>query len=515
MRAILSVSDKVGLVEFALGLEGLGFELFSTGGTKKALLEGGVSVRSVSDLTGYPEILDGRVKTLHPAVHGGILARRKLADHIAEVERNQIGLIDLVAVNLYPFKQTVARADVTQDEALENIDIGGPTMIRAAAKNFPDVVVVVDPTDYGSILEELRAGGVGHESRQNLSQKAFQHVAAYDTAIAQYLLRGREGFADVTTISLKKVNDLRYGENPHQKAAFYVDDVAGDTVSGVGGAEQLWGKELSFNNILDADAAWNAAQDFEAPTVSVIKHTNPCGLASNEDLAEAYRRAFSADTVSAFGGIVALNRPVDKATAEEITKIFFEVIIAPGYEEEALEVLKQRRDVRILLMGLQQAGSAGDTSVSGLDFRRVGGGMVVQTPDRFPERDLKLRTVTSREPTDGELKDLLFAQRAVKHVKSNAIVLAKDSMLLGMGAGQPNRVTSVKLALEKAGEGAFGSVLGSDAFFPFPDGVELAGAAGVTAIIQPGGSVRDEDAIKVANEHNMAMVFTGVRHFKH
>ncbi len=479
-------------------------------------MEAGVSVRSVSELTGFPEILDGRVKTLHPAVHGGILAKRGLAEHVAEVERNQIGLIDLVAVNLYPFRETVAKPDVTLDEALENIDIGGPTMIRAAAKNYPDVVVVVDPSDYESVLEELQAGGVSQERRQALAQKAFQHVAAYDTAIAQYLLQGRDEFADVTTISLRKVHDLRYGENPHQRAAFYVDDVAGSAAGGVGAAEQLWGKEMSFNNILDADAAWSAAIDFGEPTVSVIKHTNPCGLASNKDLAEAYRRAFSADTVSAFGGIVALNRAVDKATAEEITKTFYEVIIAPGYEEGALEVLKERRDVRILLMAPPAAGfSAAATSGPGLDFRRVGGGMIVQTPDRLPESELKLRTVTKREPTDGELKDLLFAQRAVKHVKSNAIVLAKDSMLLGMGAGQPNRVTSVKLALDKAGEGAAGSVLGSDAFFPFPDGVELAGEGGVTAIIQPGGSVRDEEAIEAANKHNIAMVFTGVRHFRH
>ncbi len=513
MRAILSVSNKGGLVDFARGLEGLDCELFSTGGTRKARAEGGVSVRGVSELTGFPEILGGRVKTLHPAVHGGILARRGLAEHVAEVERNQIGLIDLVAVNLYPFRETVAKPDVTMDEALENIDIGGPTMIRAAAKNYPDVLVVVDPSDYESVLEGLRTGAVSLEKRQALAQKAFQHVAAYDTAIAQYLFQGRDEFADVTTISLRKVNDLRYGENPHQKAAFYVDDVAGGAGGGVGSAEQLWGKEMSFNNILDADAAWNAAIDFEEPSVSVIKHTNPCGLASNRDLTEAYRRAFSADTVSAFGGIVALNRAVDKATAEEITKTFYEVIIAPGYEEGALDVLKERRDVRILLMTPRTTAAKADPP--GLDYRRVGGGMIVQTPDRFPDAELKLRTVTKREPTDGELKDLLFAQRVVKHVKSNAIVLAKDSMLLGMGAGQPNRVTSVKLALDKAGEGAAGSVLGSDAFFPFPDGVEFAGKGGVTAIIQPGGSVRDEEAIEAANKYNIAMVLTGVRHFRH
>jgi phosphoribosylaminoimidazolecarboxamide formyltransferase/IMP cyclohydrolase len=514
MRAILSVSDKAGLVDFARGLESLGFELFSTGGTKKALSGAGVSVHSVSDLTGFPEILDGRVKTLHPAVHGGILAKKKLSAHAAELERNRIGFIDLVAVNLYPFRETVARPEVSLDDALENIDIGGPTMIRAAAKNFPDVLVVVDPEDYGNVLDQLRGGEVELEARKKLAQKAFQHVAAYDTAIAQYLRWGEEGFADEMTIALKKLYDLRYGENPHQKGAFYVEEMAGGSATGVATAKQLWGKELSFNNILDSDAAWNAANDFEAPTVSVIKHTNPCGLATHSNLTEAYKRAFSGDTVSAFGGIVALNRPVDLATAQEITKTFYEVIIAPEYEEEALNVLKQRRDVRILLMGSQD-GSSGGAAKSKLDFRRVGGGMIVQTPDNLPDSEMSLRTVTKREPTEKEMEDLLFAWRAVKHVKSNAIVLAKDSMLLGMGAGQPNRVTSVKIALEKAEERARGSVLGSDAFFPFPDGVELAGKGGVTAIIQPGGSVRDEEAIETANKYNIAMVFTGVRHFRH
>jgi len=513
MRAILSVSDKTGLVDFARGLEELGFELFSTGGTKKALAEAGVSVLSVSDLTGFPEILDGRVKTLHPAVHGGILARRNLTAHVAELEQNKIGFIDLVAVNLYPFRETVAKPEVSLDEALENIDIGGPTMIRAAAKNFPDVLVVVDPADYESLLEQLRRGEVRGEQRKKLAQKAFQHVAAYDTAIAQYLRRGEQGFADEVTIALRKRHDLRYGENPHQEAVFYVEEVTGGAVSGISSAKQLWGKELSFNNILDSDAAWSAATDFEAPTVSVIKHTNPCGLASHQSLAEAYRRAFSGDTVSAFGGIVALNRPVDFATAQEIAKTFYEVIIAPDYEEKALDLLQQKRDLRILVMGLQ--GGSSKEAPSTLDFRRVGGGFLVQTSDSLPEGGLSLRTVTEREPTAEELRDLLFAWKAVKHVKSNAIVLVKDSMILGMGAGQPNRVTSVKIALEKAGERSRGSVVGSDAFFPFPDGVELAAKGGATAIIQPGGSVRDEEVIATANKYKLAMVFTGVRHFRH
>lgn len=513
MRAILSVSDKTGLVDFARGLSGLGCELYSTGGTKKALAEAGVLVKGVSELTGFPEILDGRVKTLHPAVHGGILAKRNVAAHLEELEKNKIGPIDLVVVNLYPFRETVARPDVSMDEALENIDIGGPTMIRAAAKNFPHVLVVVDPADYDSLLEQLKSGEIGQEERKKLAQKAFQHTAAYDTAIAQYLRRGEEGFAGEMTVAFKKRYDLRYGENPHQKAAFYVEEQAGGGAGGISQATQLWGKELSFNNILDSDAAWRAATEFEPPTVSVIKHTNPCGLASHQDLTEAYRRAFSGDTVSAFGGIVAVNRMVDAATAEEMSKVFYEVIVAPDYEDKALEVLKGRKDVRILRMGRQEP--RGEGPASWLDYRRVGGGLLVQTADSMPVSDLSLRTVTDREPTDEEMKDLLFAWRAVKHVKSNGIVLAKDSTLLGMGAGQPNRVTSVRIALEKAGERAQGSVLGSDAFFPFPDGVEAAAEGGVTAIMQPGGSVRDEEAIAAANKHNMAMVFTGVRHFRH
>jgi len=514
MRAILSVSDKTGLVDFARGLEGLGFEIFSTGGTKKALSEANVAVKSVSDITGFPEILDGRVKTLHPAVHGGILARRDITAHMAELDKNRMGPIDLVAVNLYPFRETVAKEGVSLIDALENIDIGGPTMIRASAKNFPHVLVVVDPSDYKLVLEQLEKGEVKLEERKKLAQKAFQHVAAYDTAISQYLRWGEEGFADEMTIALTKQYDLRYGENPHQKAAFYIEQVAGVKNTGIGSARQLWGKELSFNNILDSDAAWNAASDFKTPTVSVIKHTNPCGLASHENLTEAYLRAFSGDTVSAFGGIVALNRPVDAATAGEMAKCFYEVIIAPGYDEKALEMLKQKKDVRILLMDTQ-GGDSSAGKMADLDFRRVGGGLLIQTPDSLPDDGLNPRTVTKREPTEEELKNLQFAWKAVKHVKSNAILLAKDNMVLGMGAGQPNRVISVQIAVEKAGDRSRGSVLGSDAFFPFPDGVEKAAKGGVTAIIQPGGSLRDKDAIEMADKYNMAMVFTGVRHFRH
>jgi len=514
MRAIVSVSDKTGVTDFAKGLSQLGFEVFSTGGTKKALAEAKVPVKSVSEITGFPEILDGRVKTLHPMVHGGILANRKIAAHMEELAKHNIGEINLVAVNLYPFVQTVAKEGVSLDEALENIDIGGPTMIRAAAKNFPSVIVVVDPKDYQPVLEKLKKGDLPLAERKRLAQKAFQHVAVYDTAIAQYLRQDREGFPEEMTIALKKRYGLRYGENPHQQAAFYAEPaVGGGGDTGITWAEQLGGKELSFNNILDADAAWGAVADFSAATVAIIKHTNPCGLASHEDIAEAYRRAFSGDEVAAFGGIVACNRTVTLAMAEEMKPVFYEIVIAPKYEAEALKLLKRKKDLRILVAGLPP--DYGKTSSGYLDFRRVKGGFLVQNSDSLPEDGVNLKTVTRRQPTPAEVKDLLFAWRAAKHIKSNAIVLAKDKTLLGMGAGQPSRIVSAQIAIEKAGDKVSGSVLASDAMFPFPDVVEAAAAAKVTAIIQPGGSIRDEDSIKAADKHNMAMVFTGERHFRH
>ena len=513
MRAIISVSDKAGVTTFAKDLSRLGFEVFSTGGTKKALVEAGVPVKSVSEITGFPEILDGRVKTLHPMVHGGILARRDLTSHMEELARNNIEAIDLVVVNLYPFVQTVAKEGVTLTEALENIDIGGPTMVRAAAKNFPDVIVVVDPADYPLVLEKLKGGSINLAERKRLAQKAFQHVAVYDTAIAQYLRQDREGFPDEMTVALKKRYGLRYGENPHQSAAFYAELSIGKKPTGITWAEQLGGKELSFNNILDADAAWGAATDFAAPTVSVVKHTNPCGLAGHDDIAEAYRRAFSGDPVAAFGGIVAANRTVTLAMAEEMKSVFYEIVIAPEYEPAALELLKGKEDLRILLAELPPG--YGKTELSYLDLRRVKGGLLVQSSDSLPEADVNLRTVTKRKPSEAETADLLFAWRAVKHVKSNAILLVKDRTLLGMGAGQPSRIISAQIAREKAGEKTGGSVLASDAMFPFSDVVEAAAEGGVTAIIQPGGSIRDEDSIKAADEHNIAMVFTGVRHFRH
>jgi phosphoribosylaminoimidazolecarboxamide formyltransferase/IMP cyclohydrolase len=514
MRAIISVSDKTGAVEFAQGLNKLGYEIFSTGNTKKAISEGGVPVKSVSDITGFPEILNGRVKTLHPMVHGGILARRDLPAHMKELAEKNIEKIDLVAVNLYPFVQTIAREGVTLEDALENIDIGGPTMIRASAKNFPAVIVVVDPADYPAILEKLQKGDLPLEERKRLAQKAFQHTAIYDTAIAQYLRQGEEGLPEEMTVAMKRRYGLRYGENPHQKAAFYAEQVVGARQNtGITWAEQLHGKELSFNNILDADAAWSAAVDFAAPTVSVIKHTNPCGLASHDDIAEAYKRAFSGDEVAAFGGIVAANRPVTSEMAEAMRPVFYEIVIAPAYEPKALELLRKKKDLRILVAEMPPG--YGQEECGYTDYRRVKGGFLVQESDSLPEKQVDMKVVTKRAPTAKEKEDLLFAWRAAKHVKSNAIMLVKDRMVTGMGAGQPSRIVSAQVAGEKAGAKAKGSVLASDAMFPFSDVVEHAAKLGVTAIIQPGGSIRDQESIDAADKNNIAMVLTGVRHFRH
>jgi phosphoribosylaminoimidazolecarboxamide formyltransferase/IMP cyclohydrolase len=515
MRAIISVSDKTGVVDFAKGLVKLGYEIFSTGNTKKAINGGGVAVKSVSDITGFPEILDGRVKTLHPMVHGGILARRDLAAHMKELEEKKIEKIDLVAVNLYPFVQTVAKEGVTLEDALENIDIGGPTMIRASAKNFPGVIVVVDPADYSVILEKLQKGDLPMEERKRLAQKAFQHTAIYDTAIAQYLRQGETGMPEEITVAMKKRYGLRYGENPHQTAAFYAELAVGAKQNtGITWAKQLGGKELSFNNILDADAAWGVAVDYAAPTVSVIKHTNPCGLASHQDIAEAYRRAFSGDEVAAYGGIVAANRPVTLAMAEAMRPVFYEIVIAPGYEPEALKLLKEKKkDLRIL--EAEMPPGYGKDECGYIDYRRVKGGFLVQDSDSVPENQVNMKVVTKRAPTDKEKEDLLFAWRACKHVKSNAILLAKDKMITGMGAGQPSRIVSAQIAGEKAGQKAKGSVLASDAMFPFNDVVEHAAKLGVTTIIQPGGSIRDQESIEAADKHNIAMVLTGERHFRH
>ena len=510
MRAIISVSDKTGTVDFARGLRDLGIQVFSTGGTKKSIEAAGTEVHGISELTGFPEILDGRVKTLHPAVHGGILARRDLPEHLSELSRNRIEPLDMVVVNLYPFVETVSKPNVALDQALENIDIGGPTMIRSAAKNFPSVLVVVDPEDYDTVLQGLRQGDIDLHYRKRLAQKAFQHVALYDTAIAQYL--NEEAFPEEMTIALKKERDLRYGENPHQPAAFYIEQNVKRGQGGLGALEQLGGPDISFNNVLDLDAALNLVHDFADPTIAIMKHNNSCGLSSNHDLVEAYRRALTGDPVAAFGGVVASNRRIDIATATEIDKTHFDAIVAPEYDGKARELLTRKQSLRLVKVAPYRRLAL---SESPLEFRHIRGGFLAQAPDLLDDSELKPRTVTERQPTDSELSDLLFAWKAVKAIKSNAIVVARDKTLLGMGAGQPSRVVSVELALKRAADGSMGSVLASDAFFPFADGPELAIKHGVTAIIQPGGSLRDKEVIALADKQGIAMVFTGVRHFRH
>ncbi|MBO8158880.1 bifunctional phosphoribosylaminoimidazolecarboxamide formyltransferase/IMP cyclohydrolase [Thermosyntropha sp.] len=504
-RALISVSDKNGVVEFAKGLERLGYEIISTGGTYKVLSEAGVKVVKVSDITGFPEILDGRVKTLHPMIHGGILARRT-EEHLKQLEANGIGTIDIVAVNLYPFRATIEKPDVTLEEAIENIDIGGPAMIRAAAKNYQDVVVIVNPDYYGPVLKELEMEGeVKPEIRLKLAMEAFSHTAAYDSLISRYLagLIGNK-FPDNLVFAGEKVYELRYGENPHQKAAFYRDTMPG---IGLPDAKKLGGKELSYNNIIDAEAAYKLVNEFAEPACVIIKHTNPCGAALGKTLREAFDKAFAADPVSAFGGIVAFNRKVDLKAAEKAAEFFMEVVVAPSYEEDALEFLRRKSNLRILELPA--------VSEKGLEVKTVKGGFVVQESDNFDVNPDNLKVVTSISPVPSELDDLLFAFKVVKHVKSNAIVIAKDGMTLGVGAGQMNRVGAARIALEQAGDKCKGAVMASDAFFPFKDTVELAAKFGIKAIIQPGGSVRDEESIKACEENNIAMVFTGVRHFKH
>lgn len=523
MRALLGVYDKTGIDHFARALTGLGFELVSTGGTYRTIADAGVPVRKIDDLTGFPEILDGRVKTLHPAVHGGILARRDVPSHMETLAAHGIGPIDLVCCNLYPFEATVTREGVSFEDGIENIDIGGPTMIRAAAKNQRDVVVVVDPGDYARVIQSLATGSVSSEERRRLAWKAFQHVASYDAKVAEWLWRTQAGdeAPPELTIPMAVSLPLRYGENPHQRAAFYLDrSLAERGLGGIATARQHHGKEMSYNNYLDADGAWNAANDFPGPTCVVVKHTNPCGVATRDDLLEAYRLAVRSDATSAFGGIVAFNRVVDEPLAREIrefrspndgtTRMFYEIVVAPGYTPEGLNVLKGKsKDLRILEATPRVRG--------GRSYRQVGGGWLVQDADDLGPEDVELRVVTQRNPTAKEFEDLKFAWRCVKHVKSNAITLAKDGHLLGMGSGQPNRVKSVEIAMEKAGEAVRGAALASDAFFPFAwgDAIERACQAGVTAIIHPGGSLRDQDGIDCCNQYGVAMVFTGTRHFRH
>lgn len=504
-RALISVSNKEGLLDFARGLVNLGWEIISTGGTYAALKEAGIPVTKVADVTGFPEILDGRVKTLHPRIHGGILARR-IPEHLRQLEENDIKPIDLVAVNLYPFRQTIEKPGVTLEEAIENIDIGGPAMIRAAAKNYEGVIVVVRPENYWAVLKELEMeGDISPAMRLKLAQEAFAHTAAYDALIASYLARIQgEEFPETLIWVGERLYELRYGENPHQKAAFYSNT---SQKGGLPMARQLNGKELSYNNIIDSEAAVALVKEFDGPACVIIKHTNPCGTATGSTLAEAYDKAFNADPLSAFGGIIAFNRKVDRETAVKAAEPFMEVIIAPGFDDEALEILTKKKNLRLLELPMDRAAE--------YQVRSVEGGFVVQEMDMHELDPGELQVVTTRQPTEQEMKDLLFAWKVVKHVKSNAIVVARDNVTLGVGAGQMNRVGSARIALEQAGEKARGAVMASDAFFPFRDTVDLAAQYGITAIIQPGGSVRDQESIDACNEHGIAMVFTGVRHFKH
>jgi phosphoribosylaminoimidazolecarboxamide formyltransferase/IMP cyclohydrolase len=514
-RALLSVSDKTGLADFARALAALGVELISTGGTRKTLADAGLKVIDIAEVTGFPEILDGRVKTLHPRVHAGILAIRDNPQHQATLAEQKIAPIDLVVCNLYPFEATVAQSRSTHEEIVENIDIGGPSMVRAAAKNYHDVAVVTDAAQYPAVLEELRAhGGLTLATRERLAADAFALTAGYDAAVAAYFARRQDGWLGRRTLAFQLKQPLRYGENPHQQAAFYVE--RGARADSIAGAEVLHGKELSYNNILDLDSALNLVREFDGPAAVVIKHNNPCGAAIAPTLAEAFTRAYEGDPLSAFGGILGFNREIDEATATAITEPnrFIECVIAPGYVPRALEVLTTRptwkNSVRLL-----RTGPLANRAASRCDYRRVDGGMLVQARDEVADDFAHAEVKTKRAPTAQALSDLRFAWTVAKHVKSNAIVLVKGGMVIGVGAGQMSRVDSVQIAVRKAGERVRGSVLASDAFFPFRDNVDEAARAGVTAIVQPGGSKRDADSIAACDEHGMAMVFTGVRHFRH
>lgn len=506
-NALISVSDKTGVVEFGRGLVELGVTIYSTGGTFKALQQAGVAVRSVEELTQFPEMMDGRVKTLHPMVHGGILAIRDNEAHQKAMADHGIQPLDLVVVNLYPFRETIAKDGVTLEEAIENIDIGGPTMVRSAAKNNAFVGIVVNPNRYNEVLARLRQDGdLGRDFRLVLAQEAFAHTAAYDVAIANYFSErlGQTPFPAEYLQAYEKVADLRYGENPHQKAAFYKEI---GHANGMGAMKQLHGKELSYNNIVDMEAAWNMVWEFTEPAACIIKHTNPCGAAIGSDLQEAYVKAYEADSVSAFGGIVALNREVDAATAMEMSKIFLEVIMAPSFDGEALQILEAKKNIRLVELEKPKSNQVA--------VKKVSGGLLVQTEDDLIEEETTYTVVTKVQPTKEQWDALRFAWKLVKHVKSNAILIAKDNRTLGVGAGQMNRVGSAKIALEEAGAEAKGAVLASDAFFPFGDTVATAAEHGIAAIIQPGGSIRDEESIANADKAGIAMVFTHVRHFKH
>ena len=525
LTALISVSDKAGVVDFARALHDQGVRLLSTGGTARLLADAGLPVTEVAEVTGFPEMLDGRVKTLHPRIHGGLLARRDLPAHMAALAAHGIGTIDLLVVNLYPFAQATARPDCTLEDAIENIDIGGPAMLRAAAKNWPDVAVVIDPADYAQVLAELRAGGVARSTRFMLAKKVYAHTAAYDGMIANYLgalhpgaednpaaVPAREPFPAVYTLQLAKTQDMRYGENPHQAAAFYREGKPGAGL--LAGWTQLQGKALSYNNIADADAAWECVRSFDdTPACVIVKHANPCGVAVGGTLVEAYQKAWQTDPTSAYGGIVALNRPLDEATARQIgdNRQFVEVLIAPAITPEARAIFAAKHNVRLLEVPLGAA-------ANGLDFKRVGGGMLLQTPDTKNVARSELRVVTRKAPTEAQLDDLLFAWKVAKFVKSNAIVFCGGGMTLGVGAGQMSRIDSARIARIKAGNAGLslqGSAVASDAFFPFRDGLDVVVDEGAACVIQPGGSMRDEEVIAAADERGVAMVFTGTRHFRH
>ena len=515
-RALISVSDKEGIGQFAMGLNGLGVEILSTGGTASLLKEKGIPIISVSDYTGFPEMLDGRVKTLHPKIHGGLLGQRSKKEHLDKMKEYGIKPIDMVIVNLYPFEETIAKEGCALSEAIENIDIGGPTMLRSAAKNYTDVTVIVDPGDYERVLKEMKEndGFISLDTNFRLAKKVFQLTARYDGAISNYLgsldnKEKRHGFPETLTLQFKRSQGLRYGENPHQEAAFYIERSINEPC--VSNAAQLQGKELSFNNIIDLDAALETVKEFQEIAAVIIKHTNPCGVATSEkSLVDAYCKARDCDPTSAFGGIVGLNRKVDIKTAAEIVSTFVEAIIAPGYDEDALEILKEKKDLRVLLVPRMER-----CLQEGYDLKKVGGGLLVQDRDLGMVDFKSLKVVTKRSPTEDELKAMSFAWKVCKHVKSNAIVYSTSDQVVGIGAGQMSRVDSSRIAVMKANLPTEGTVLASDAMFPFRDGVDAAAKAGVTAIIQPGGSIRDEEIIQAANEYNIAMVFTVMRHFRH
>jgi len=511
-RALVSVSDKSDLIPFVKGLAELGAEILSTGGTARQLREAGIDAIDVSDKTGFPEIMDGRVKTLHPTIHGGLLGRRGTDEEV--MEQHGIEAIDLLCVNLYPFEATIARADATIDDAIENIDIGGPAMIRAASKNHDGVAVVVDPADYDTVLAALNGEGLGLEDRRRLAAKAYAHTASYDTAITKYLSNslGDEPLGERMLYSGRLIQRMRYGENPHQDAAFYMDQQA--PVGSLATAKQLQGKALSYNNIADSDAALECVKQFEAPACVIVKHANPCGVAVADDILTAYDKAFKTDPTSAFGGIIAFNRPLDEATAAAIIeRQFVEVIVAPQIESGAVAACSAKKNVRVL-----ETGDWPDAATPGFDFKKVSGGLLVQNTDLGTITAGDLKVVTDKKPTAGQIRDMLFAWTVVKYVKSNAIIFCKDGMTIGVGAGQMSRVYSTKIAAIKAADEGLdvnGSVMASDAFFPFRDGIDAAAETGIDAIIQPGGSMRDEEVIQAANEHGLAMVFTGMRHFRH